>query len=55
MNLGKCEPQPNQNQVFKLATQWFFKKYKGSKFAKHRACKWIKKLLGKKGFYVPLL
>jgi len=45
MNSGECEPQPNQNQVFKLATKWFFRKYKGSKFAKHHACECIKNYL----------
>lgn len=50
MNLGECEPQPNQNQVFKLATKWFFKKYKGSKFAKHHACECIKDYLEKKDY-----
>jgi hypothetical protein len=48
MNLGVCEPQPNQNQVFKLATKWLSKKYKGSKFTKHNACECIEDYLEKR-------
>jgi hypothetical protein len=50
MNLGECEPQPNQNQIFKLATKWFFRIHKGFKFAKHHACECIKDYLEKKDF-----